>query len=169
MQMDASRIDFTPIGYERFVYRAIELRDDVWVDASKKPAAQAWYRAMADSVFLELSSKDGAVRNWMLGSWASYKALLGVLDDAIEIIAVKHDPVAFLSQFCELVEISENVGTADFSAVRTIAYIRSLKKNKNPARTACDAPSAVQFFKREMQIRGFSARPQRQVNQENSK
>ena len=78
-------------------------------------------------------------------------------------------PAAFLSQFCELVEISEIVGSADFSAVRTIAYIRSLKKNKNPARTACDAPSAVQFFKREMQIRGFSPRPQRQRNQETPK
>jgi hypothetical protein len=156
LQRDGSMLDRTPLDDERFIYEVIELDEQGWQDASDKPAAQAFYRAIANSLFRELSLVSGEARNWMLGSWASYKALLGEWDEAKEIVKEKTDEAAARRQLCTLREIIANLPQGSTVNDLKIAYV--LRESRGQAKTAgakCRPAPLVEFIEDELIGRGF--------------
>lgn len=155
MQIDAPRITFNPLWAERFIYKAIEWSGSSWNDASHRPAAQAFYRAAEKDLFRELSRYDGAVRNWMLGTWASYKALLGEWDEAKEVLRVKADTKAYKEQICEVSALLSKNPEGGIYAAKMLSFIEFQAKRKIPRDPRCEPPALVDFLEKEMLSRGM--------------
>lgn len=157
MQMDGSRVDFTPIRAERYVYKVIQWHEGEWKDASHTPAARAFYRAVADSIFKELSVQDGEIRNWMLGSWVSYKALLGEWNEAREILVKKLDTLAARRQMCVLLDEINKLGkNISISELKTRYILNEARKIKKSVHSDCDPPEFVDFVEWEVRERGMT-------------
>jgi hypothetical protein len=155
MQFDGPRITFNPLWAERFVYQAIEWRDGEWKDASQLASAKAFYRAVERDLFKELSKYDGAVRNWMLGSWASYKALLGEWEEAKEIVKVKGDARTYREQLCEVFALLDRNPNGGIEAAKVISYINYQRERKIPLDPKCVPVPYFDFLEKELEHRGF--------------
>lgn len=154
MQMDPSRISFFPERAERFVYRAIELRDGRWHDASESAGAKAFYAAMSNFIFHELSALDGQERNWMLTSWAAYKAMLGEWGSFRETFVVKSDETAFRRSLCQLYALVEEVGTPNLEILKMHAYLKQERNEKEDVDlTECEGQRLIEFIEWEMKGR----------------
>lgn len=157
-QHDGSRLDHTPLWAERFVYDVIEWRDGDWHAVMESPVAQAFFQAVSKMVFKDLSMESGETRNWMLGSWASYKALLGEWDEAKEIVKAKTDEAAARRQQCTLEEIVSNLTKDSTLDDLKLAYI--LMESRGQTKWAgpnCRPEPLVNFLNREIKSRGFLA------------
>ena len=155
LQIDPPRITFSPLWAERFVYRAIEWNQNAWKDASSRPSAQAFYRAAERDVFSDLSKQDGKVRNWMLGTWASYKALLGEWADAQEVIRVKADHKAYREQVCEVSELMSRNPEGGVGAAKLLAFINYRANKRVHFDPKCSPPSLVEFLESEFEDLGI--------------
>jgi hypothetical protein len=156
LQMDGSRVDFTPLSAERYVYKVIEWQGGTWRDASQTPVAQAFYRAAADSIFRELSVQDGEIRNWMLASWASYKALIDEWPEAKEIVNAKLDASAARRQMCEMISAIWALGKDGSIDNLKIRYV--LNESRGKAKEAppdCEGGQFIEFLENELKHRGF--------------
>lgn len=156
LQMDGSRVDFTPLSAERYVYKVIEWQGGTWRDASQTPVAQAFYRAAADSIFRELSVQDGEIRNWMLASWASYKALIDEWPEAKEIVNAKLDASAARRQMCEMISAIWALGKDGSIDNLKIRYV--LNESRGKAKEAppdCEGGQFIEFLENELKLRGF--------------
>jgi len=156
LQMDGSRVDFTPLTAERYVYRVIEWQRGTWRDASQTPVAQAFYRAAANSIFRELSVQDGEIRNWMLASWASYKALMNEWPEAKEMVNAKLDASAARRQMCEMISAIWALGKDASIDDLKLRYV--LNESRGKAKEAppdCEGGQFIEFLENELKHRGF--------------
>lgn len=155
MQIDAPYITFNPLRHERFIYKAVEFKNGKWQDASHLPSAQAFYRQAQADLFKEFSKHDGAIRNWMMSSWAGYKAMLGEWNDAQDIIRVKVDTNAYRKQLCEVFALLDRNPSGGVDAAKILSFINFQANRKIPIDPKCEVPSLISYLEREMTFRGF--------------
>lgn len=155
LQMDGSYSDFGPRTEESFIYKVIERRNGTWRNASHLEAAQAFYRAVADELFVTLSQQDGVQRNWTLASWAGYKAMLGEWDDARDIVQKKSDPVAYRQRACRVLALINGYSEADVEELHTISFIQPARGSKGRSGFECKAKNFTDFLESEFRLRGI--------------
>jgi hypothetical protein len=155
MQIDAPYITFNPLWHERFIYKAVEFKNGKWEDASHLKSAQAFYRQAEADLFKEFSQYDGATRNWMMSSWAAYKAMLGEWNDAQDIIRVKVDTKAFREQMCEVFALLDRNPSGGVDAAKIMSYINFQANRKIPIDPKCEVPSLNSYLEKEMTFRGL--------------